>query len=85
MVVVRRRGILGERIAFVGQKVEHCEHALQAPFGLKARAAFAQLPLGSHEPLGDRRLGKHEAARDLPRVEPAHHLQGERHLHLFGE
>ena len=48
-------------------------------------AGVADLPLRSHEPLGERRLGNEEAARDLRRRETADEAQRQRDLCLGGE
>ena len=48
-------------------------------------AGVADLPLRAHEPLGERRLGNEEAARDLRRREAADEAQRQRDLRLGGE
>ena len=44
------------------------------------RVVVAQLALGPHDPLGDRRFGHDEGPGDLGGLEPAEQAQGERHL-----
>ena len=49
------------------------------------RVVVAQLALGPHDPLGERRLGDEEGAGDLGGVEPAEQPQRERDLGVGGE
>jgi hypothetical protein len=82
-VLARRRGV-----ALVEHEVEDGEHGGQA-VGQRVGAGHpdrdarrADLALGAHEPLGDRRLGHEQAACDLGHREAAHQAQRQRHLRV---
>ena len=81
----------GRRVALVEDQVDRGEHrrqpvrqllVLRHPVG---DAGVGDLALGAHEPLGHRRLGDEERARDLRHRQPAERAQRERHARLGGE
>jgi len=72
-------------VALVEDQVDDGEHSREAlaqlsAFGhLVGQGAVADVALGAHEPLRDRRLGHEKGARDLGGRETADQSQGERH------
>src|ERR1700694_2327493 len=78
-------------MALVEQQVEHSEHLAEPLVKLRSGwhsiwySRHRDLPLGSHQPLGNRGFGSHESPRDLGRGETANGTQREPNLALAGE
>ena len=90
-VVAREVAAGGRHMALVEHQVEHREHGREA-FGQRVGighadrdARRAQLALGAHEPLRDRRLRDEQAASHLGHGEAADQSQRQRHLGLLRE